>query len=99
MLQPVKGNGKTGGTTRSAAVATLAAKGISAARKVEWKLVWARAQWLLEHGRRVFSNLTERERSEIKEILVKSKGRPANVTQRERDRVQSLVRKAFLGFK
>jgi hypothetical protein len=60
--------------------------------------VWVAAQWLYTHGRRrLEQNLTERERRDLLDLMKKSKGRQANLTSRERDRMRRLVRQALTG--
>lgn len=60
--------------------------------------VWAAAVWLVAKGRaRVKDNLTEAERKELRKVVTKSKGRPSNLSQRDRDRVKRIVKKAAVG--
>jgi hypothetical protein len=67
-------------------------------KSVRWGLVWKAAQWLVQQGReRLDKNLTDKERREFRDLMVKSKGRPAKLTDRQRDRVRSLVKKALTG--
>lgn len=61
---------------------------------------WARAivvgqlaLLLKEH----FDKLTSAERTELRELLLKSKGRRSNLTERERSRLVALVRKVEPG--
>jgi hypothetical protein len=59
---------------------------------------WLVAQWLYRHGReRLERNLDARERAQLWELMRKSKGRPANLSARERDRFVRLVRQAARG--
>jgi hypothetical protein len=54
--------------------------------------------WLLKKGRdRIEGNLTQREQSEFWNLLKKSKGRPDNLTQRDRTRLKHLTGKAIRG--
>lgn len=70
----------------------------SIAKRVPWMKVWAAALWLVAKGRaRVEDNLTEAERKELRKLVAKSKGRPENLSQRDRDRVKSIVKKAAIG--
>jgi hypothetical protein len=56
------------------------------------------AQWLYRHGReRVERNLSERERRELWDLMKRSKGRPVNLSSRQRDRFVALVRQAARG--
>jgi hypothetical protein len=71
---------------------------ISLAKRVPWMKVWAAAVWLVAKGRaRLDDNLTEGERKELRNLLAKSKGRPDNLSPRDRSRVKSIVRKAAVG--
>ena len=68
------------------------------AKRVPWLKVWATATWLVAKGRaHVNDNLTEAERTELRKLVTKSKGKPTNLTQRDRDRVKSIVKKAAVG--
>lgn len=70
----------------------------SLAKRVPWLKVWAMATWLVAKGRaHVNDNLTEAERSELRKLVTKSKGRPTNLSQRDRDRVKTIVKKAAVG--
>ena len=61
-------------------------------------MVWAVSVWLVEKGRdRVNQNLTKPERSELLSLVARSKGRPGNLGQRERNRVKDLAGKAMRG--
>ncbi|MBS1883334.1 MAG: hypothetical protein JSS97_10310 [Actinobacteria bacterium] len=67
-------------------------------RKVPWKTVWAVTLWLAQRGRdRVQDNLTAGEQSEFWGLLKKSRGRPGNLTPRDRARVKDIVGKAIRG--
>ncbi|MBS1860119.1 MAG: hypothetical protein JSS68_00255 [Actinobacteria bacterium] len=67
-------------------------------RKVPWKTVWAVTLWLAQRGRdRVRDNLTAGEQSEFWGLLKKSRGRPGNLTPRDRARVKDIVGKAIRG--
>ena len=60
--------------------------------------VWATAAWLLKKGRdRLRDKLSESERRELRRIVLASKGRPGNVSKRDRARLKSLVKKATTG--
>jgi hypothetical protein len=61
-------------------------------------MVWAAAVWLADKGRdRVQANLTQREQTEFWNLLKKSKGRPGNLTQRDRTRMKHIAGKALRG--
>ncbi len=67
-------------------------------RRVPWSMVWAAAVWLAEQGReRVERNLSQKERQELLRLVGKSKGRPGNLSGRERSRVKNLAGKAIRG--
>jgi hypothetical protein len=67
-------------------------------KKVPWKTVWTITLWLGQKGReRVRDNLTESEQTEFWSLLKKSRGKPSNLTQRDRVRVKDMVGKAIRG--
>jgi len=67
-------------------------------RRVPWTMVWGAAVWLVEQGReRVERNLSKKERQELLRLVQKSKGRPANLSSRERTRLKSIAGKAIRG--
>lgn len=71
---------------------------ISLAKRVPWMKVWATATWLAAKGRaRLNDNLTEGERSELRKLVTGSKGKPGNLSPRQRDRVKAIVKKAAVG--
>lgn len=67
-------------------------------RRIPWKLVWAVAVWLGNKGReRVEDNLTQKEQTEFWNLLKRSKGRPDNLSQRDRARMKNIAGKAIRG--
>ena len=67
-------------------------------RRIPWKVVWAVAVWLVRKGQeRVRENLTQREQRELLNLVTKSRGRPSNLSQRERTRVRNIAGKAIRG--
>ena len=67
-------------------------------KRVPWKLVWAASIWLAEKGReRVEQNLNKHDRTEFLNLMMKSKGRPSNLTQRDRTRLKNIAGKAIRG--
>jgi hypothetical protein len=67
-------------------------------KRVPWSMVWAVSVWLAEKGReRVESNLSKKERSELINLVAKSKGRPKNHAQRDRTRLKNIAGKAIRG--
>jgi hypothetical protein len=61
-------------------------------------MVWTISVWLANKGReRVRQNLTEKEQKEFWALVKKSKGRPGNLSQRDRTRLKNMVGKAIRG--
>ena len=66
--------------------------------KTPWTRVFAVAAWLFTQGKgRLEKNLTKKERGELAKLMAKSKGRPSNLTERQRTRFKRLVNKAATG--
>jgi uncharacterized protein YaiI (UPF0178 family) len=69
-----------------------------ASKRVPWGMVLTVSVWLAQKGReRVERNLTHSERQELLRLVGKSKGRPSNLSQRDRTRVRNLASKAIRG--
>lgn len=67
-------------------------------KRIPWRTVWAISLWLANKGRdRVQKNLTDREQAEFWSLVKKSKGKPTNLTQRDRTRLKNIVGKAIRG--
>ena len=67
-------------------------------RRIPWKMVWTVSVWLAGKGReRVRENLSEREQHEFWNLVKRSKGRPGNLSQRDRSRLKNVVGKAIRG--
>jgi hypothetical protein len=67
-------------------------------KRVPWTKVWVAALWVAKKGRdRLEQNLTSREQTEFWNLIKKSKGRPGNLSPRDRTRMKSLVGKAIRG--
>jgi hypothetical protein len=67
-------------------------------KRVPWKTVWVATLWLANKGReRAETNLSKHEQTELWNLVRKSKGRPGNLTQRDRTRVKNIVGKAIRG--
>jgi len=67
-------------------------------KRVPWKMVWTVSVWLANKGReRVQQNLTQKEQTEFWNLVKKSKGRPGNLSQRDRTRLKNIVGKAIRG--
>ena len=61
-------------------------------------MVWVVSVWLVEKGRdRVKRNLTKKEQRELFNLVKKSKGRPGNLSQRDRTRLKNIAGKAIRG--
>ena len=75
------------------AISRLFARG----RAIPWLTLYASGKWIYEHGRRAWNNLEAGERQRLGGLLRKSKGRRSNLSNRERDELLSLVRKAVTG--
>ena len=69
----------------------------SRARKIGWAALYKSAMWLYGKGQQFWDNMTSAERSELGDILRKSKGRRANLSPQEVDRLKDLVRKGYSG--
>ena len=69
----------------------------SRAALLRWKLLYDAGRWLFEHGRRFWGNLSQDERSDLGRLIRASKGRRANLTASEYERLKLLVRKGFTG--
>src|ERR687897_92361 len=67
-------------------------------RAVPWAVVWEVGRSLWENARdRVSETLSQRERQEFARIVRKGRGRPWNLTNQERRRLVTLVKKAATG--
>lgn len=67
-------------------------------KRIPWKMVWTVSLWLAEKGReRIRENLTQGEQSEFFGLIKKSKGRPSNLSQRDRTRLKNIAGKAIRG--
>jgi hypothetical protein len=79
--------------------AWLAARAVPAVwKRIPWKMVWTVVVWLGSKGKdRIQANLTQKEQSEFWTLLKKSKGRPDNLSQRDRTRLKNIAGKAIRG--
>ncbi len=67
-------------------------------RRVPWRTVWAVSLWLASRGReRVQQNLTAAEQREFWELTKKSRGKPGNLSKRDRGRMKKIAGKAIRG--
>ena len=77
-------------------IAKVAAKSVW--KRIPWRMVWAVSLWLVEKGReRLDQNLSSKERKEFLNLVLKSKGKPGNLSQRDRTRVKNIAGKAIRG--
>jgi hypothetical protein len=61
-------------------------------------MVWAVSVWLAQKGRdRAAANLTRKEQQELVSLVKKSKGRPGNLSERDRTRLKNVAGKAIRG--
>ena len=66
-------------------------------RAVQWAALYEAAKLVYGHGRRMYRNLSPAERERLGQLLRKSRGKRANLNEREQRRVFELVRKAVTG--
>lgn len=67
-------------------------------RRIPWKMVWTASVWLADKGRkRLEANLTQSERTAFWNLVKKSKGRPGNLSRRDRTRLKNIAGKAIRG--
>ena len=70
---------------------------VTRGRAINWLALYETSKLIYKHGRRSLDNLSSSERAEIGRMVRKSKGSRANLTDRERDRLWTLVKKAATG--
>ncbi len=70
---------------------------LSAARRVPWRRVIAAIVWLSTRGREYWDRLTPEERREVRDLAVRSRGKRANLTGTEEDRLVALFLKIRRG--
>lgn len=67
-------------------------------KRIPWRMVWTVVLWLGAKGRdRVQENLTQKEQGEFGQLVKKSKGRPGNLSQRDKTRLKNIAGKAIRG--
>lgn len=67
-------------------------------KRVPWAKVWVATLWLMKKGQdRIQQNLSGHEQAEFWNLMKKSKGRPGNLSKRDKSRVKNLVGKAIRG--
>lgn len=70
---------------------------ITAVRRVPWAKLIAAVTWLATEGREYWSRLTAPERREVRDLLVKSRGRRSNLSNAELGRLIDLLDKVRRG--
>jgi hypothetical protein len=68
---------------------------VATARKIPWAKVMVAAQLVYTRGSAAAKALDAKERKTLLDLVKKSQGRPANLTERERARVRELAGKAL----
>ncbi len=68
---------------------------ITAAKRIPWKKVMLAAALVYRKGSAASRALTPDERKRLLDLAKKSRGRPSNLTERERARASELAGKAF----
>jgi hypothetical protein len=66
-------------------------------RAINWLALYESAKFVYGHGRRAWTNLKPADRERIGTLLRKSKGRRSNLSEREREELWSLVKRAATG--
>jgi hypothetical protein len=64
-------------------------------RAVPWSVVLQGGMWIARRGQEAWSRLSRREQDELRRLLAKSRGRRANLTERERSELWRIVKKGF----
>jgi hypothetical protein len=62
---------------------------------MRWRALYESAKLVYGHGQRIWNNVDAGERQRIGDLLRKSKGRRANLSEREREELFALVKKAI----
>jgi hypothetical protein len=78
-------------------MAGTAAKLIARARTVRWLALYETARMVYGQSKRAWDNLESKDRERIGDLVRKSKGRRSNLTERERNELWTLVKKAATG--
>jgi hypothetical protein len=78
-------------------MASLLTRTVARGRAVQWAAVYETAKLVYKQGKRVYDNLSPAERERLGQLIRKSRGRRANLNEREQRRVFELVRKAITG--
>jgi hypothetical protein len=67
------------------------------ARRIPWRRVLAVSALAYQRGSAAWAALTPDERRRLRELIAKSRGRPSNLTERERGQIRELAAKALHG--
>lgn len=78
-------------------MAKLLSRTVARGRAVRWAAVYESAKLIYTQGKRLYDNLSPAERERLGQLIRKSHGRRANLSEREQRRVFELVRKAITG--
>jgi hypothetical protein len=70
---------------------------VARGRTVQWLALYETAKVVYGHGKRAWGNLEPDDRQKLGQLVRKSKGRRSNLSDRERDELWSLVKKAATG--
>ena len=70
---------------------------VTRGRAIPWLALYQSARFAYGHGKRAWDNLKPAERERLGFLVRKSKGRRANLTERERAELWSLVKRAAVG--
>jgi hypothetical protein len=73
------------------------AKVAARARTIRWLALYETAKVVYGQGRRAWDNLEPGERETLGKLVRKSKGRRSNLSDRERNELWALVKKAATG--
>jgi hypothetical protein len=72
--------------------------GTPASRRVPWQALWTAGMWLYAQGRERYQrNLTSADQAELRQLMLKSRGRAGKLTPDQRRRLGELIRKGVTG--
>ena len=78
-------------------MASILTRTVARGRAVQWAALYEAAKIVYGQGKRIYDNLSPAERERLGQLMRKSRGRRANLTEREQRRVYELARKALTG--
>ena len=67
------------------------------AKRIQWRTVLFVAKLAYERGSAAYRALHPHERTELRDLATKSRGRPSNLSAHERSRIRELAAKAIRG--